>query len=79
MPSRSTAAALSVGSPWVVPFDALDHLSGALRGDVPGTWLASTFCGLAETAWELTLEGHMGVRQVPGFLEAVLLHGLGSR
>ncbi|MFF0610469.1 TetR/AcrR family transcriptional regulator [Nocardia tengchongensis] len=53
--------------------------AGALRGDMPGTWLASTFCGLAETAWELTLEGHMGVRQVPGFLETVLLHGLGSR
>ncbi|MGW4351902.1 TetR/AcrR family transcriptional regulator [Nocardia sp. NPDC004582] len=53
--------------------------AGVLRKDMPGTWLASTFCGLAETAWELTLEGHMGARQVPGFLEAVLLNGLGAR
>ncbi|MFD7844892.1 TetR/AcrR family transcriptional regulator [Nocardia sp. NPDC059764] len=52
--------------------------AGVLRRDMPGVWLASTFCGLAETAWELTLEGHMGARQVPGFLEVVLLNGLGA-
>ncbi|UXY29118.1 hypothetical protein [Streptomyces sp. HUAS TT20] len=49
--------------------------SGLLRGDMPATWLASTFCGLAETAWELTLEGHMGARQAPDFINAILLHG----
>ncbi len=50
--------------------------AGHLRTDMPATWLASTFCGLAETAWELTLEGHMGARQAPGFLTAVLYQGL---
>ncbi len=49
--------------------------SGMLRGDMPATWLASTFCSLAETAWELTLEGHMGARQAPDFINAILLHG----
>ncbi|MFI1534540.1 TetR/AcrR family transcriptional regulator [Streptomyces anandii] len=49
--------------------------SGLLRGDMPATWLASTFCGLAETAWELTLEGHMGARQAPDFINAILVHG----
>ncbi|MGW0771964.1 TetR/AcrR family transcriptional regulator [Streptomyces sp. NPDC002676] len=49
--------------------------SGLLRNDMPATWLASTFCGLAETAWELTLEGHMGARQAPDFITAILLHG----
>ncbi|MFG2859174.1 TetR/AcrR family transcriptional regulator [Streptomyces sioyaensis] len=49
--------------------------SGLLRNDMPATWLASTFCGLAETAWELTLEGHMGARQAPDFINAILLHG----
>jgi TetR/AcrR family transcriptional regulator, mexCD-oprJ operon repressor len=49
---------------------------GMLRTDMPATWLASTFCGLAETAWELTLEGHMGTRQAPDFLTAVLRTGL---
>ncbi|ARF53375.1 TetR/AcrR family transcriptional regulator [Streptomyces gilvosporeus] len=49
--------------------------SGLLRHDMPATWLASTFCGLAETAWELTLEGHMGARQAPDFINAILLHG----
>lgn len=52
--------------------------AGVLRADMPPTWLASTFCGLAETAWELTLEGHMGTRQAPGFLTDVLHHGLAS-
>ncbi|WP_225836348.1 TetR/AcrR family transcriptional regulator [Streptomyces sp. NK08204] len=50
--------------------------AGLLRGDMPATWLASTFCGLAETAWELTLEGHMGARQAPDFINAILLHGV---
>ncbi|MFJ9365785.1 TetR/AcrR family transcriptional regulator [Nocardia sp. NPDC101769] len=50
--------------------------AGVLRADMPATWLASTFCGLAETAWELTLEGHMGARQAPDFLSAVMRHGL---
>ncbi|MGV9665274.1 TetR/AcrR family transcriptional regulator [Nocardia niigatensis] len=50
--------------------------AGILRGDMPATWLASTFCGLAETTWELTLEGHMGIRQAPGFLTAILDQGL---
>ncbi|WP_354637139.1 TetR/AcrR family transcriptional regulator [Kitasatospora camelliae] len=49
--------------------------AGLLRKDMPATWLASTFCGLAETAWELTLEGHMGSRQAPDFITAILLHG----
>lgn len=49
--------------------------AGLLRKDMPATWLASTFCGLAETAWELTLEGHMGARQAPDFITAILLHG----
>jgi AcrR family transcriptional regulator len=49
--------------------------SELLRNDMPATWLASTFCGLAETAWELTLEGHMGARQAPDFITAILLHG----
>lgn len=49
--------------------------SGLLRNDMPGTWPASTFCGLAETAWELTLEGHTGARQGPDFITALLLHG----
>ncbi|MFD7845613.1 TetR/AcrR family transcriptional regulator [Nocardia sp. NPDC059764] len=48
----------------------------ALRVDMPATWLASTFCGLAETAWELTLEGHMGTRQAPDFITTVLHQGL---
>ncbi|MFE3798752.1 TetR/AcrR family transcriptional regulator [Nocardia tengchongensis] len=52
--------------------------AGVLRTDMPPTWLASTFCGLAETAWELTLEGHMGTRQAPDFITTVLLHGLGT-
>ncbi|WP_158675585.1 TetR/AcrR family transcriptional regulator [Nocardia stercoris] len=52
--------------------------AGILRTDMPATWLASTFCGLAETAWELTLEGHMGTRQAPSFLTAVLHHGLAA-
>ncbi|OIK24826.1 hypothetical protein VT52_024840 [Streptomyces malaysiense] len=52
--------------------------SGLLRNDMPGTWLASTFCGLAETAWELTLEGHMGARQGPDFITAILLHGVSA-
>ncbi|MFJ3337042.1 hypothetical protein [Streptomyces sp. NPDC086766] len=42
---------------------------------MPATWLASTFCGLAETAWELTLEGHMGARRAPDIIHAILLHG----
>ncbi|MFE5588257.1 TetR/AcrR family transcriptional regulator [Kitasatospora sp. NPDC056531] len=49
--------------------------AGLLRKDMPATWLASTFCGLAETAWELTLEGDMGARQAPDFITAILLHG----
>ncbi|MER7751926.1 TetR/AcrR family transcriptional regulator [Kitasatospora sp. NPDC097643] len=49
--------------------------AGLLRKDMPATWLASTFCGLAETAWELTLEGHMGTRQAPDFITAILLDG----
>ncbi|MFF6772917.1 TetR/AcrR family transcriptional regulator [Streptomyces sp. NPDC012637] len=49
--------------------------SGLLRKDMPATWLASTFCGLSETAWELTLEGHMGPRQAPDFITAILLRG----
>ncbi|MFD0274206.1 TetR/AcrR family transcriptional regulator [Kitasatospora sp. NPDC127111] len=49
--------------------------AGLLRQDMPATWLASTFCGLAETAWELTLEGHMGARQAPDFITSILLHG----
>lgn len=49
--------------------------SGLLRTDMPATWLASTFCGLAETAWELTIEGHMGTRQAPDFIHQILLHG----
>ncbi|TQK52866.1 TetR family transcriptional regulator [Streptomyces sp. SLBN-118] len=49
--------------------------AGMLRKDMPATWLASTFCGLAETAWELTLEGHMGARQAPDFITAILLRG----
>jgi len=52
--------------------------AGVLRTDLPATWLASTFCGLAETAWELTLEGHMGTRQAPDFITTVLLHGLST-
>ncbi|MFD8705472.1 TetR/AcrR family transcriptional regulator [Kitasatospora sp. NPDC059648] len=48
---------------------------GLLRKDMPATWLASTFCGLAETAWELTMEGYMGARQAPGFIPAILLYG----
>jgi AcrR family transcriptional regulator len=52
--------------------------SGLFRQDMPATWLASTFCGLAETAWELTLEGHMGSRQAPDFIAEVLLHGAGA-
>ncbi|MES9536701.1 TetR family transcriptional regulator [Actinomadura sp. NPDC000600] len=49
--------------------------AGLLRKDMPATWLTSTFCGLAETAWELTLEGHMGPRQAPDFITSILLHG----
>ncbi|MEE1784930.1 TetR/AcrR family transcriptional regulator [Streptomyces sp. SP17BM10] len=49
--------------------------AGLLRKDMPATWLASTFCGLAETAWELTLEGDMGSRQAPDFIISILLHG----
>ncbi|MEU9078664.1 TetR/AcrR family transcriptional regulator [Kitasatospora sp. NPDC048538] len=49
--------------------------AGLLRQDMAATWLASTFCSLAETAWELTLEGHMGSRQAPEFLMSVLLRG----
>ncbi|MFE3055905.1 TetR/AcrR family transcriptional regulator [Nocardia sp. NPDC059239] len=50
--------------------------AGVLRADMPATWLASTFCGLAETAWELTVEGHMGARQAPDYLTTVMRHGL---
>ncbi|MEU9047612.1 TetR/AcrR family transcriptional regulator [Kitasatospora sp. NPDC048343] len=46
-----------------------------LRKDMSATWLASTFCALAETAWELTLEGYMGARQASGFIPAMLLYG----
>ncbi|MBD0694969.1 TetR/AcrR family transcriptional regulator [Streptomyces sp. CBMA123] len=49
--------------------------AGLLRNDMPATWLASTFCGLSETAWELTLEGSMGSRQAPDFITAILLQG----
>ncbi|MBF6469713.1 TetR/AcrR family transcriptional regulator [Nocardia beijingensis] len=62
----------------VVALLATGQDAGVLRSDMPATWLASTFCGLAETAWELTLEGHMGTRQAPGFLTTVLLHGLST-
>ncbi|MGW0057478.1 TetR/AcrR family transcriptional regulator [Nocardia nova] len=55
---------------------AAGQQAGRLRADMPATWLASTFCGLAETAWELTLEGHMGARQAPGFVAAILHNGL---
>lgn len=55
---------------------AAGQAAGVLRADMPPTWLASTFCGLAETAWELTFEGHMGTRQAPGFLTEILHHGL---
>ncbi|MGW6391623.1 hypothetical protein ACWFR1_14210 [Streptomyces sp. NPDC055103] len=49
--------------------------AGLLRKDMLATWLASTFCGLAETAWELTLERHMGPRQAPDFITTILLRG----
>jgi AcrR family transcriptional regulator len=48
---------------------------GFFREDLPATWLAATFCGLAETAWELVLEEWMGARQAPAFLETMLLRG----
>ncbi|MEV0415983.1 TetR/AcrR family transcriptional regulator [Streptomyces sp. NPDC050448] len=49
--------------------------AGLLRTDMPAPWLASTFCSIAETAWELTLEGHMGARQAPEFIQGILRHG----
>jgi AcrR family transcriptional regulator len=52
--------------------------AGLLRKDMPADWLASTFCGLTETAWELTLEGRMGYRQAPDFITAMLLNGAGA-
>lgn len=52
--------------------------AGLLRKDMPADWLASTFCGLTETAWELTLEGRMGYRQAPDFITAILLNGAGA-
>ncbi|MGW3044326.1 TetR/AcrR family transcriptional regulator [Kitasatospora sp. NPDC001159] len=58
-----------------VKFFKRGQKAGLLRNDMPATWLASTFCGLAETAWELTLEGDMGPRQAPDFITAILLHG----
>jgi AcrR family transcriptional regulator len=58
-----------------VEFFKRGQSAGLLRNDMPATWLASTFCGLAETAWELTLEGSMGTRQAPDFITAILLHG----
>jgi hypothetical protein len=42
---------------------------------MPAPWLAATFYGLAETAWELVLEEWMGARQAPTFLETILLNG----
>lgn len=48
---------------------------GFFRQDMPAPWLAATFCGLAETAWELVLEEWMGARQAPAFLETMLLRG----
>ncbi|MFD6226882.1 TetR/AcrR family transcriptional regulator [Streptomyces sp. NPDC060232] len=50
--------------------------AGLLRTDMPAPWLASTFCSIAETAWELTLEGHMGARQAPEFIQGILRHGV---
>ncbi|MFD5466751.1 hypothetical protein ACFWIQ_28560 [Kitasatospora sp. NPDC127059] len=61
-----------------VEFVQRGQRAGLLRNDMPATWLASTFCGLAETAWELTLEGHMGPRQAPEFITAILLRGAGA-
>lgn len=51
---------------------------GFFREDMPATWLAATFCGLAETAWELVIEEWMGARQAPAFLETMLLRGSGA-
>lgn len=62
----------------IVAFVQRGQNAGLLRSDMPATWLASTLCGLAETAWELTLEGHMGARQAPDFITAILLHGAGA-
>ncbi|MBP2472309.1 TetR/AcrR family transcriptional repressor of mexCD-oprJ operon [Crossiella equi] len=50
---------------------------GYFMPGMPATWLAATFCGLAETAWELVLEEWMGARQAPEFIEAMLLRGGG--
>ncbi|MFF4644560.1 TetR/AcrR family transcriptional regulator [Streptomyces sp. NPDC001389] len=50
--------------------------AGLMRTDMPAPWLASTFCSIAETAWELTLEGHMGARQAPEFIQGILQHGV---
>lgn len=46
---------------------------GVVRTDMPPRWLAATFCGLAEAAWELNLGGYMGALQAPDYVSAVLL------
>jgi AcrR family transcriptional regulator len=59
----------------VVSFMGRGQREGYLRQDMPATWLAASFCGLAETAWELVLEGRMGARQSPDFIATMLLRG----
>ncbi|MGW6391630.1 TetR/AcrR family transcriptional regulator [Streptomyces sp. NPDC055103] len=73
VPEASARADVVFGR--TVSFVERGQVAGLLRKDMPATWLASTFCGLAETAWELTLEGHMGPRQAPDFITAILLQG----
>lgn len=63
----------------VTAFVAKAQRANVFRQDMPATWLAATFCGLADTAWNLVLEGWMGPRQSAGFVESMLLHGGGAR
>lgn len=51
---------------------------GFFRSDIPASWLASTLCSLAETAWELVSEGEMGSRQASDFVATMLLRGGGA-
>ncbi|GAA2483939.1 hypothetical protein [Streptomyces longisporus] len=49
-----------------------------MRGDMAVIWLASTFCGLDETVWQLMLEGDMSARQTLALINAILLCGVSA-
>ena len=73
--SRELSAAADDVVERITAFVTRGQESGFFRADMPATWLASTLCALAEAAWELVGDGHMGARQAPDFIATILLRG----